>query len=1012
MNGKLIISSFIIFLFALIYNAKAQYFGTNKPGYKKFEYELIKTPHFELYHYFKDSSIVAQLASSCEKWYFYHQQVLADTFKQRNPVLIYSNHADFQQTTAISGIINVGTGGVTEGLKRRIVLPVTFLADETNHVLGHEMVHAFQYHIITESEGLDIQAIRNVPLWMIEGMAEYLSIGSVSSNTCLWMRDAIIHHKFPTFLQLSRDPSYSPYRYGHAFWSFIVSEYGEQYVSKLFRYTAVYGYENAFEKLLNITQDSLSIRWKHELSKQLINQASDSIHTIIGTKLIHHGNSGRYNISPSISPDGKYIIFMSERDGYSLDLFVADAHTGKVIDRIYSKTRFDHIDALSFLETSGTWSVDSRLYAYTGYSKGKSVLFIFDVKKRIIIDEFVFESLDAIRSPTWHSDKDIIAFSGLKSGLSDIYTYDFKSKELKNLTSNKYSCIMPSWSRDGEDVYYTTDEPTKIQQQYHFGYTNLALIRTKSGKKEVYSTFDGAKNMNPISGIDDNEVLFLSDRNGRRNLYLYNTQSDDIYQITNYPTGIGGISEYSPSIAICQDTLIYNMIWDGNFNIYRTELTTLDKFKSRINNRKVDYNASRLSAYSQYPSMVETNLFFNRQPYHQQPDSFYKSTITPNFKLDYIGNMSGGIMVGRFGTGMAGSIEALFSDILGYHKLYSGLSINGEVYDFGGQVAYLNEKNRLKKGISYSHIPYRTGFMTKSSDTLTDGVIDKSNNYLLRRIFEDRFSTFAVYPFNQKRRIEFGLSFASFTYRDELLEDFYSYDQLYYNKRRRVSSPSGFQVGIFDAAYVIDNSKMGMASPVEGKRIRFQTEQYFGGMNITTGLIDIRKYFFIRPFSLAFRFYHFGRYGRESDNTRFAKLYIGYPWFVRGFESGNSYGDESIDSDKISFEQMMGSKIIVSNIEWRIPFTGPSQVALIQSGFLMSEVALFIDGGLAWDKDSNIDFRLTTKDPRNRIPVFGTGLGYRINLFGLIVIEPYYAYPIVQKKVGKTSFGINIFAGW
>ena len=40
-----------------------------------------------------------------------------------------------------------GTGGVTEAHKRRIVLPLAGPIQLTDHVFGHELVHAFQYDI-------------------------------------------------------------------------------------------------------------------------------------------------------------------------------------------------------------------------------------------------------------------------------------------------------------------------------------------------------------------------------------------------------------------------------------------------------------------------------------------------------------------------------------------------------------------------------------------------------------------------------------------------------------------------------------------------------------------------------------------------------------------------------------------------------------------------------------------------------------------------------------------------
>ena len=170
----------------------AQYFGRNRPIYKRFDYKVYKTPNFEIYHYFENDSIVEQLAQATEQWYHMHQQVFRDTIKDRNPMIFYANHADFQQTTAIFGSVGVGTGGVTEALKNRVVMPVTETWAQTDHVLGHELVHAFQFNAILNRDSTNLNSLRNLPLWMIEGMAEYLSIGSVDPHTAMWMRDAVL----------------------------------------------------------------------------------------------------------------------------------------------------------------------------------------------------------------------------------------------------------------------------------------------------------------------------------------------------------------------------------------------------------------------------------------------------------------------------------------------------------------------------------------------------------------------------------------------------------------------------------------------------------------------------------------------------------------------------------------------------------------------------------------------------------------------------------------------------
>src|SRR6201985_3655275 len=107
------LNSFIIALLCLVmvllsaHKANAQYFGQNKVRYKNLKFKVYKTPHFEIYYYMKNDSLVKRFAQESELWYTLHQQVFRDTFRNPNPIILYANHPDFQQTTVLDGQIDV-----------------------------------------------------------------------------------------------------------------------------------------------------------------------------------------------------------------------------------------------------------------------------------------------------------------------------------------------------------------------------------------------------------------------------------------------------------------------------------------------------------------------------------------------------------------------------------------------------------------------------------------------------------------------------------------------------------------------------------------------------------------------------------------------------------------------------------------------------------------------------------------------------------------------------------------
>src|SRR5437667_2736908 len=152
-------------------------------------------------------------------------------FQGRKPILLYASHSDFQQTNAIGGDIGEGTGGVTEFFKHRMVLPFTGAYEELEHVIGHEMVHQFQYDVFSRGRiGAGVQTLINVhpPRWFMEGMAEYLSIAPLDPHTTMWLRDAALEGHLPTTEQLTYDPRIFPYRFGHALFAYVGERWGDE----------------------------------------------------------------------------------------------------------------------------------------------------------------------------------------------------------------------------------------------------------------------------------------------------------------------------------------------------------------------------------------------------------------------------------------------------------------------------------------------------------------------------------------------------------------------------------------------------------------------------------------------------------------------------------------------------------------------------------------------------------------------------------------------------------------
>ena len=208
-------------LFGAAHPATAQYFGRNKVQYERFDFRILRTPHFDEYFYPAESLLVHDAGRLAERWYARHSDSFRHTF-DRKSIVFYADQPDFQQTNVVGDELTEGTGGVTEGLRTRVVMPFTGIYADNDHVLGHELVHVFQYSVAEAGPG-GLARLNSLPLWLIEGMAEYFSLGRDNALTAMWLRDAAERDRLPTIKQLTNDARFFPYRYGQALWAYVVA---------------------------------------------------------------------------------------------------------------------------------------------------------------------------------------------------------------------------------------------------------------------------------------------------------------------------------------------------------------------------------------------------------------------------------------------------------------------------------------------------------------------------------------------------------------------------------------------------------------------------------------------------------------------------------------------------------------------------------------------------------------------------------------------------------------------
>src|SRR5207237_8790831 len=107
-------------LFAL--PAHAQYFGRNAVQYETFHFKILKTQHFDVYFYDKEAQLAAEAGRMAERWYTRLSTVLRHQLSGRQPLIIYADAPDLQQTNLPGEQPGEGTGCLPGSRQRHIFL--------------------------------------------------------------------------------------------------------------------------------------------------------------------------------------------------------------------------------------------------------------------------------------------------------------------------------------------------------------------------------------------------------------------------------------------------------------------------------------------------------------------------------------------------------------------------------------------------------------------------------------------------------------------------------------------------------------------------------------------------------------------------------------------------------------------------------------------------------------------------------------------------------------------------
>ncbi len=919
---------YILLIIFIIVSEFIYPFGKNKIAYYTYKWEILETAHFRIYIARDDLFLSNQISSMAEEIFTHHTNTFNYVPKTKIKILLYRNQIDFQQNN-ISDWLGPETGGFTEFVKGRVVVPFSTFYPDFNHVLAHELTHAFQGHVWGKGT-FSILTVRDIdiPLWMVEGAAEYNSIG-VDPECEMMIADGVINGSLPSLMKLS-DPYglsgsdyYYIYKEGQIFYDFINAKFGSGIFSKLNNSIADNrSFNIIITNTFNMTLDEINAEFFDHLRKKYLPEISNlSSVEVAAKKLIKEDSI--FNMNP-VCVSSNLVAFISDRKIYpSILLFEREK---KSLKRVIKGGFNEEFLEFQYGKRNNLSVSSNGILCFVSRSGGEDAIHLYNIKSKKI-ERFTLP-FRIINSPDISSDGLNITFSGEADQQTDIYIYNLQNKQLKKITDSKFYNTQPRFLGQNRIVYSSNRKKGDRSP-------NMDIIIYNLDSNEIEQVLDtGFSDEYPSISKNGKKIAFVR-MDVHPALMIYSIDEKTLYEELK-PTG--GI--LTPSFED-DGSIIFTAYHKNSYNIF--EYTP--QYKNRVTNSFLIYDKDK-----------ETSVYFTPLP------GLTKKDYKPEVSID---NLFGALTLNTsFGIAAIGVLS--LSDLLGDDR-YQLLMDTSLVFDntilnyLNIDFTYLSLKYRHNYGFRIFH--YSNYFYEFS--TFQDF-------FNMEKVYNSTYGAFILYsyPFTTFDRLDAEIGYRGFSYINNIQtnDTGYIYDLSYQSRN------------LVNLSFVHDSTLEDYTGPVDGIRYEVLLSKSFpffaDSLNYEKIVLDFRSYWMLFPgYSFAFR----AVAGKIFDTDRDS-----YPFYIGGFNSVRGYPLWSFSGDNIF---LFNFELRVPFIyDWTVGFPIPIRMPTIWG-------VIFWDFGSAWESglpyqlyDSSNGFQF--KDLKS-----GIGFGFRLVIVPGIKLMVDFAAP-------------------
>jgi TolB protein len=264
---------------------------------------------------------------------------------------------------------------------------------------------------------------------------------------------------------------------------------------------------------------------------------------------------------PAFSPDGAHLAFCSNQDGKT-ELYLADgngANPRRLSDQL--------VGCGCSPDAPLAWSPDGKWISLPSSSDNSQPA--YEIYAVSVNDG---QAINLTNSPQryggllWDPDSRSLLFSGTLDGKADFYRVNIVDQKIAPLSVSPITGAATDWSPDGKQLLYYADS----------GGGNFDVFLLPANGQPVRLTDAAGFDSYPTWFSEGQKILFVSERDGDKEIYVMNADGSGQANLTNNP----GVMDVWPTISPNSNKIIYLTYVDNQWDSWIMNVDGTDKRKA------------------------------------------------------------------------------------------------------------------------------------------------------------------------------------------------------------------------------------------------------------------------------------------------------------------------------------------------------------------------------------------------------------------------------------------------